>query len=65
MCNTTSTNPIVGNVIGSPMFNLSLSSKELFHSNFLAWLNTYNLNDNFDGWAMVKVWEKLKEEQKN
>lgn len=22
----------------SPLFNLSLSSKELFHSNFLAWL---------------------------
>ena len=22
----------------SPMFNLSLSSKELFHSNFLAWI---------------------------
>ncbi len=38
MCTTTSTNPIVGNLIGSPMFNLSLSSKELFHSNFLAWL---------------------------
>ncbi len=38
MCNTTSINPIVGNLIGSPMFNLSLSSKELFHSNFFAWL---------------------------
>ena len=38
MCTTTSTNPIVGNLIGSPMFNLSLSSTELFHSNFLAWL---------------------------
>ena len=23
---------------GSPLFNLSLASKELFHSNFLAWL---------------------------
>lgn len=26
----------------SPMFNLSLSSKELFHSNFLYWLNAAN-----------------------
>ena len=26
----------------SPMFNLSLSSKELFHSNFLYWLSTLN-----------------------
>lgn len=34
MCNT---DP-VSKLIDSPMFNLSLSSKELFHSNFLAWL---------------------------
>ena len=27
----------------SPMFNLSLSSKELFHSNFLYWLSTLML----------------------
>ena len=26
----------------SPMFNLSLSSKELFHSNFLYWLSLIN-----------------------
>jgi len=26
----------------SPMFNLSLSSKELFHSNFLSWLGGCN-----------------------
>ena len=37
MCNTKSTNPI-DDLNTSPMFNLSLSSKELFHSNFLAWL---------------------------
>ena len=28
----------------SPMFNLSLSSKELFHSNFLYWLSTIDKN---------------------
>lgn len=28
----------------SPMFNLSLSSKELFHSNFLYWLSLINKN---------------------
>ena len=28
----------------SPMFNLSLSSKELFHSNFLYWLSTLDEN---------------------
>lgn len=37
----------------SPMFNLSLSSKELFHSNFLYWLSTLNNGDIFKG--MVKV----------
>ena len=26
----------------SPMFNLSLSSKELFHSNFLYWIYLYD-----------------------
>ena len=29
---------ILGNLRNSAMYNLSLSSKELFHSNFLAWL---------------------------
>ncbi len=29
---------IKDNLNASPMYNLSLSSKELFHSNFLAWL---------------------------
>lgn len=47
MCNTTSTNPIVDNLIASPMFNLSLSSKELFHSNFLAWLGNNPVTKDF------------------
>lgn len=41
MCIMNSTNGIqqvVSDLKASPMFNLSLSSKELFHSNFLAWL---------------------------
>ena len=29
---------IIANLKSSPMFNLSLSSKELFHSNFIAWV---------------------------
>jgi hypothetical protein len=29
---------LIKNLKASPMFNLSLSSKELFHSNFLAWV---------------------------
>ena len=29
---------IVKNLKSSPIFNLSLSSKELFHSNFISWL---------------------------
>ncbi len=29
---------IINNLIKSPLFNLSLSSKELFHSNFMYWL---------------------------
>jgi hypothetical protein len=33
-----SVSPIVEKLSASPLFNLSLSSKELFHSNFLAWL---------------------------
>ena len=31
-------NEIIERLKASPMYNLSLSSKELFHSNFLAWL---------------------------
>ena len=31
-------NKCVGDLRKNPMFNMSLSSKELFHSNFLAWL---------------------------
>lgn len=37
----------------SPMFNLSLSSKELFHSNFLYWLSTLNNGETFKD--MVKT----------
>ncbi|MBP1931978.1 hypothetical protein [Ammoniphilus resinae] len=29
---------VVSTLLSSPMFNLSLSSKELFHSNFLSWV---------------------------
>jgi len=37
----------------SPMFNLSLSSKELFHSNFLYWITTtYNKQ-------MTSIWTEL------
>ncbi len=35
---TASLQQIIENLKLSPLFNLSLSSKELFHSNFLAWL---------------------------
>ena len=38
MCNTKSREQIIRELNASPIFNLSLSSKELFHSNFLAWL---------------------------
>lgn len=41
MCNETSENKyknVIGALKKSPMFNLSLSSKELFHSNFLYWI---------------------------
>ncbi len=34
------TNEIKEELRSSPLFNLSLSSKELFHSNFLAWIGT-------------------------
>ena len=36
-------NEIVKNLKESPLFNLSMANKELFHSNFLAWFgNNYN-----------------------
>lgn len=38
MCSTKSIQQVIKELEESPMFNLSLSSKELFHSNFLAWL---------------------------
>ena len=37
----------------SPLFNLSLASKELFHSNFLSWLSVGNWN------VFVKVMSDL------
>ena len=42
--NATEENILLDNALKSlnmsPLFNLSLTSKELFHSNFLAWLGT-------------------------
>ena len=38
---------IANALVASPMFNLSLSSKELFHSNFLAWLGNNNSTKQF------------------
>lgn len=36
---------VLRDLMESPMFNLSLSSKELFHSNFLAWLGNNSDTD--------------------
>lgn len=57
----------------SPMFHLSLSSKELFHSNFLYWLstvdrhkfvellntllNTTNIDSNWGNWTAVREYK--------
>ena len=35
-------------IVSSPIFNFSLSSKELFHSNFLAWLINENKDEFFE-----------------
>ena len=37
---------VVNNLKASPLFNMSLGSKELFHSNFLAWLLEISINSN-------------------
>lgn len=39
MCNITNYQEAINYLRTSPMFNLSLASKELFHSNFLYWLS--------------------------
>ena len=44
----------------SPMFNLSLSSKELFHSNFIAWLITEYPNEM---WKIFSKYTKLESEK--
>ena len=31
-------NHVIDSLLKSPLFNLSLSSKELFHSNFIYWI---------------------------
>lgn len=51
--NTTKQKSIVSELEESPMFQLSLSSKELFHSNFLYWIWK------FDAAAFKKIMEKL------
>jgi hypothetical protein len=38
------TDILIQNLNNSPMFNLSLSSKELFHSNFLSFLYNCQLD---------------------
>lgn len=50
MCIMNSTNGIqqvVSDLKASPLFSLSLSSKELFHSNFLAWLGNNDSTKQF------------------
>lgn len=44
---TSNTNSLIQDLIHNPIFHLSLSSKELFHSNFLLWL-AYNHTDFFN-----------------
>lgn len=51
--NTEKLKLIVSELEGSPMFQLSLSSKELFHSNFLYWIWK------FDAAAFKRIMEKL------
>lgn len=46
MGNPTEVQNIINKLKKSPIFNLSLSSKELFHSNFLSWL-AENYNEEF------------------
>lgn len=40
---TNQTDKLIEQLKNSPLFNLSLGSKELFHSNFLAWLGENNI----------------------
>lgn len=65
------------NLKSSPMFHLSLSSKELFHSNFLSWIGNLakenggkeyeafkNIMKNCFGYDLPEKWE-VKREYKN
>lgn len=58
---------IVETLQNNPIFQLSLSSKELFHSNFLAWLaedkNTRGIfNQLMQVWLNDPIWEFKEEE---
>jgi hypothetical protein len=41
---------IVGAVDANPMFAMSLGSKELFHSNILAWFIRYHQSGSWTTW---------------
>lgn len=45
----------------SPLFALSLGSKELFHSNFLQWISNIRIDDNpnLGKYLFKKIWEEM------
>ena len=47
MNSTNGIQQVVSDLKASPLFSLSLSSKELFHSNFLAWLGNNDRTKQF------------------